>query len=49
MSSSVGWAMALRPLALVLILAAIYPVRLLVERRMKPGKLKSILLRRVGG
>ncbi len=48
MSSNVDWAMALRPLALVLILAAIYPVRLLVQRRMKPGKFKSLLLRRVG-
>lgn len=47
--NNVGWAMALRPLALVLILAMVYPARIAVERWMKPGKLKSVLLRRVGG
>jgi hypothetical protein len=48
MSNSVGWAMALRPLVLLLVLAAVYPFRIWVERKMKPGKLKSLLLRRVG-
>lgn len=46
--SNFALAMVVRPLVLVLLLIAVYPFRIWVERRMKPGKLKSILLRRVG-
>lgn len=42
------WALVIRPLVLVLLLLAAYPARILVERCMRPGRLKSILLRRVG-
>lgn len=46
--NNVGWAMLLRPLVLVLLLLAVYPARIAVQRWMKPGKLKSLLLTRVG-
>jgi hypothetical protein len=46
--SNFAWAMVVRPLVLILLLLAVYPFRIWVERKMKPGRLKSILLRRVG-
>lgn len=44
----IAWTMLLRPLGLLLILLALYPVRLAVIKFMPEGKLKRLLLFRVG-
>lgn len=41
-------AIALKPLFLLAVLFAVYPARLLVSRYMRDGKLKRLLLTRVG-
>lgn len=46
--SQVFWTMLLKPLVLLVLLSAAYPFRILVMRKMKDGKLKRLLLRRVG-
>lgn len=42
-------ALVLRPLVLFVLLLLIYPIKLLVEKKMPQGRLKSLLLRRIGG
>jgi hypothetical protein len=43
------WAIVLKPFALlVLSVCVLIPARLAVQRRMKDGKLKRLLLRRIG-
>lgn len=46
-SEVVALAMLIKPLGLILLLAAAYPFKLLVERYMRDGKLKRLLLRRI--
>jgi hypothetical protein len=41
------WIAVLRPFALVVILGALYPVKFLIQRKMKDGKLKRLLLLRL--
>lgn len=43
------WGLLLKPLVAIVILGGIaLPIRLAVQRRMKDGKLKRLLLRRIG-
>ena len=42
-----GLAMLLRPIGLLVFLGMAYPFRILVQRKMKDGKLKRLLLRRI--
>lgn len=42
------WSVALRPIGLIVLLSMVYPFRILVQRKMKEGKWKRLLLRRVG-
>lgn len=39
--------MLFKPLGLLLLLGLAYPFKLLVQRRMKDGRLKRLLLRRI--
>lgn len=44
------WAVLLKPFAALFLFGVIcLPFRLLVQRRMKEGRLKRLLLKRVGG
>jgi hypothetical protein len=42
-----AWAMLLKPFAFVLLLGIAYPFKIWVQRAMREGKLKSLLLRRI--
>lgn len=44
------WSLFLRPLAAFFLLACVaLPIRMLIARKMRPGWLKHILLRRIAG
>jgi hypothetical protein len=46
-SAVIALTMLVKPFALVLLLSVAYPFKLLVQRKMKEGKLKQLLLRRI--
>ena len=42
-----AWIMVLRPFGLLLILAALYPIKVLIQRKLPDGKLRRLLLYRL--
>jgi hypothetical protein len=46
--SQVLWVALLKPIGLLVLFGAAYPFKVLVQRKMRDGKMKRLLLRRVG-
>jgi hypothetical protein len=46
--SQVFWVALLKPIGLLILFGSAYPFKVLVQRKMRDGRLKRLLLRRVG-